>query len=282
MLSPSRHGGPHARVSSPLPGRSTLTTSAPRSPSVIVANGPGEHAREVGDEDAVSGPSRAGSATRHTRLVQPACARSSSPTCTSAPRAAPTCCAGPSCGSRCSRRSPASTGSCSSATRSSCARCRSAQVAELAAPFFADVGRALGPDGRAGARRRQPRPRARGRLDRRPPADRAVRLPRPRAAHRARRRRPARRDAGRARRARPRVGRLPRRLAARRRLRDPRPLLRPAHHRADLRAPGDGRDGALGREPARRPARRPTTTRPCSRRCTRGCTRSRSAPTTRA
>ena len=37
VLSPSRHGGPQARVSSPPPGRSTLITSAPRSPSSIDA-----------------------------------------------------------------------------------------------------------------------------------------------------------------------------------------------------------------------------------------------------
>ncbi len=36
----SVHGGPHERVSSPLPGRSTLTTRAPRSASVAVAYGP--------------------------------------------------------------------------------------------------------------------------------------------------------------------------------------------------------------------------------------------------
>ena len=46
--------------------------------------------------------------------------------------------------------------------------------------------------------------------------------------------------------------RLSRRLAARRRVRDPRPLLRPAHDRADVRAPGRRRDGALGRPDARR------------------------------
>src|SRR5919204_5246388 len=38
--SPPANGGPHARVSSPSPGRSTLTTSAPRSASTIVAYGP--------------------------------------------------------------------------------------------------------------------------------------------------------------------------------------------------------------------------------------------------
>ena len=34
------NGGPQLRVSSPVPGRSTLITSAPRSASIIVANGP--------------------------------------------------------------------------------------------------------------------------------------------------------------------------------------------------------------------------------------------------
>src|SRR5215217_3423984 len=38
--SPSRKGGPHARLSSPEPGRSTLTTSAPMSASSSVAYGP--------------------------------------------------------------------------------------------------------------------------------------------------------------------------------------------------------------------------------------------------
>ena len=40
VLSPSRNGGPHARVSSPRPGCSTLITRAPRSPSSIVQYGP--------------------------------------------------------------------------------------------------------------------------------------------------------------------------------------------------------------------------------------------------
>jgi hypothetical protein len=35
-LSPSRNGGPHARVSSPLPGCSILMTRAPMSASSIV------------------------------------------------------------------------------------------------------------------------------------------------------------------------------------------------------------------------------------------------------
>src|SRR5207248_5344180 len=36
----SSNGGPHERVSSPVRGRSTLITSAPRSPRTIVAKGP--------------------------------------------------------------------------------------------------------------------------------------------------------------------------------------------------------------------------------------------------
>src|SRR3990172_3646788 len=39
-LSPPAKGGPQWRVSSPAPGRSILITSAPRSPSIIVQNGP--------------------------------------------------------------------------------------------------------------------------------------------------------------------------------------------------------------------------------------------------
>ena len=39
-LSRAQNGGPQARASSPRPGRSTLMTSAPMSPSVCVQNGP--------------------------------------------------------------------------------------------------------------------------------------------------------------------------------------------------------------------------------------------------
>ena len=45
---------------------------------------------------------------------------------------------------------------------------------------------------------------------------------------------------------RPHDARLPGPLAARRRLRDARPLPRPPRHRADVRAPGRGRDGPRG------------------------------------
>ena len=62
--------------------------------------------------------------------------------------------------------------------------------------------------------------------------------------------RAARRDDGRAGGAHAAVARLPRAVAARRRVRAARPLLRRAHHGADLRAPRGGRDGALDRAPA--------------------------------
>ena len=66
---------------------------------------------------------------------------------------------------------------------------------DVAAPFFADVGRGARPGQGADPARRQPRPRDRRGLDRRPPAERADRLPRARAALRARRR-PARSRSG--------------------------------------------------------------------------------------
>ena len=81
-------------------------------------------------------------------------------------------------------------------------------------------------------------------------------------------------------RARAAAARLPRRLAARRRLRDPRPLRRPALDGADVRAPRRRRDGPLGRAAARGGRAARTTTRRRSRRSTRSCTSSPSAPTT--
>ncbi len=123
-------------------------------------------------------------------------------------------------------------------------------IAELAEPC---AGR---PRRRAGARRRadpdvgQPRPRARRGLDRGAPRDRAVGLPRPRAAHRAARRGPARRGARPLRPARAHERRLPRRVAARGRVRPPRALLGPARHRPHVRAARHRRDGALGRAAA--------------------------------
>src|SRR3954451_9426566 len=49
------NGGPHVRVSSPSPGRSTFTTSAPRSPSVCGQWGPASRR----EKSATSSPSRA-------------------------------------------------------------------------------------------------------------------------------------------------------------------------------------------------------------------------------
>ena len=275
MLSPSRHGGPQARVSSPLPGRSTLITSAPRSPSSIDAYGPAR----TREKSATIRPSSGAGIGRQTTSP---CGRWSSPTCTSARARRPTCCAAPSCASRWWRRVRGVDRLVILGDGLELRDGPHRDAVALAGPFFADIGRALGADGELLLCCRQPRPRARGGVDRRAAADRAVRLPRARAAHRAARRRPAGGRARRARGAGARRGRLPRRLAARGRLRDPRPLLGPARDRADVRAARRRRDGALGRRAARATARRRTTTRPSCRRCTRGCTRSPSAPTTRS
>src|SRR3954468_5776455 len=69
MLSPSRHGGPHARVSSPPSGRSTLITSAPRSPSSIAASGPASTREKSATSRPASGPSAFG--TRAHASVRP-------------------------------------------------------------------------------------------------------------------------------------------------------------------------------------------------------------------
>src|SRR5690349_15561092 len=55
-LEPSVHGGPHDRVSSPVPGRSTLTTVAPRSASVMVASGPARTRLKSATTSPDSGP----------------------------------------------------------------------------------------------------------------------------------------------------------------------------------------------------------------------------------
>ena len=142
---------------------------------------------------------------------RPRCARSSSPTCTSAgPRrqrpAAPRRPARAAAGgarrrrpARDPRRRPRAAGG--RAPRRDGHRARRSSTT---------IGSALGTDKELVVARRQPRSRDRGGLDRRPPAERAVRLPRPRAALRARRGRPARPAAGRGRAARPPAARLSR------------------------------------------------------------------------
>ena len=65
-------GGPHARVSSPVPGRSTLITVAPRSPSSIVAYGPAR----TREKSATTIPSSA-PVTRGLYPIPPAPVRSS-------------------------------------------------------------------------------------------------------------------------------------------------------------------------------------------------------------
>ena len=58
------NGGPQPRVSSPLPGLSTLITRAPRSPSIIAGVRPGQGPGQVDDEDAVEWSGHAGSPFR--------------------------------------------------------------------------------------------------------------------------------------------------------------------------------------------------------------------------
>ena len=122
----------------------------------------------------------------------------------------------------------------------------------VAGPFFEDMGRALGPDGEllvtAG---NHDHGLVAGWIDGRLMIEPSGFLgleqriePREAGVLAARARRACR--------ARARAGRLPGRLAARRRLRDPRPLLRPARHDPDVRAAGRRRDGALGGVAARR------------------------------
>ena len=233
----SRHGGPHARVSSPPPGRSTLITSAPRSPSVIAANGPASTREKSATRRPSSGAQSASarslvSAAMRTLVV--------SDLHLGAHAAAPTCCAAPSCASRCSRRSRdvdrlVILGDALELREAAAAR----RAPSSPRPCFADA--------RRGARRPtasscsspattttgSSRAGSTARLQTEPPG-----LPRARAADRARAT-PGRSPRALAEHAAPaRVERrLPRRVAARRRLRDPRPLLRPPHHRADLRAP---------------------------------------------
>src|SRR2546423_884122 len=54
----SANGGPHVRVSSPLPGGSTLITSAPMSPSIIVHRGPASMRVKSSTRSPSSAPTR--------------------------------------------------------------------------------------------------------------------------------------------------------------------------------------------------------------------------------
>ena len=126
-------------MSSPPSGRSTLTTSAPRSPSSIVANGPGEHAREVGDQDPVQ--------RRHRlrTLVQRADARRLRPPPRLRPRRRP---AAPARAARAAARGGARRGPARDPRRRGrAARPAKRDIAELAAPVLRELGEALGPDG---------------------------------------------------------------------------------------------------------------------------------------
>ena len=207
--------------------------------------------------------------------------RSSSPTCTSA-RAR---------GADLLRRAGAARAAARGAARrdrAARAARRRARAAPGAAARGARGGAAVLRRGRRGARRRrrdraragQPRPRARRAVARAPPPRRRA------AAARARPRRrvgagdavaalaeaaaPARLDA-----------RLPGRVAARRRLRDARPLPRPPHHRADARAPRAPARWAGSSGRCRERGARPTTTRRALAPIYAWSTRSRSTPTTR-
>ena len=119
-------GGPQLRVSSPPPGRSTLTTSAPRSPSVIVHSGPAR----TREKSATSRPSSAPGAGR-ARRGRVACPRGADRRrLRPAPRRAhgrrrpaPAGRRSTRCCERVARRRA---GSCCSATRSSCATGRCA------------------------------------------------------------------------------------------------------------------------------------------------------------
>ena len=124
-------------------------------------------------------------------------------------------------------------------------------AAELAGPFFADAGRALGPEGEilmlAG---NHDHGLVAGWIDTRLQSEPSGFLGLSEPVEPGRRR-PAGGPARRARRARPAADRLPGRVAPRRRLRDPRPLPRPALDDADVRAARRRGDGPLGRAAAR-------------------------------
>ena len=146
---------------------------------------------------------------------------------------------------------------------------------DAAQPVLAAIGEALGarPRGRDRSRQPRPSPARRAWLERRG-RRRAAAAAGPRERGRLARGRAAGASVagwlGAGRRAR----RLSGRVAARRRLRHARPLLRSAHDRADVRAARRRRDGADRRRARRRTASASRTTRRSSRRSTRGFMRS--------
>ena len=179
------------------------------------------------------------------QAAAPAPARdsSSSPTSISGAHRAPTCSAGPRCARRCWRRSPTSTAWCCWATCSSCATAPRARRWRRRARCSRTSARALGPRPRVVVVPRKPRPQLIA-----PWLEAAGAGPAPRRsgsssapATRPRRwpQRPGRVAGARAGR-----GRLSGPVAARRRLRTPRPLPR-RHTRCRLRAHGRPRGRAL-------------------------------------
>ena len=249
-------------MSSPPSGRSTLITSAPRSPSSIVANGPASTREKSATRIPSSGGIGCHPSQVRTLVVSDLHLGSGAARGPAAPARAARAAArgaargGPAGDPRRRRR----------AARPAQARHRRAGGARV----FADLGEALGPDGElvmtAG---NHDHGLVAGWIDG-APGDRAVRLPRARAAPRAG--------------ARP--ARSPRRSPA-----TPRPRACGSPTRASGCATTSTRSTATtptctrpcrrssGSRPARwragscgcpRTARRPTTTRRCSRRCTRG------------
>ena len=225
-------------------GRSTLITSAPRSPSSIAANGPASTREKSATRRPSSGPGPAVTGAEPSLADQCDARR-----LRSAPRlpeatgpAAPPRPARAAAGGRGGRRPARDPRRRARAARGR----RSATRPSWPAPCFADLGArarartasscwsaattttgwsragstaACRPSRRASsASSSASRPRRPARSPRGSPS-----APRPPALH----------------------VRLPRHVAARRRLRDPRPLLRPPRDGADLRAPRRRRDGAL-------------------------------------
>ena len=241
-----------------------------------------EHAREVGDEEAVERAGDGGHRARSLVSGPMRDARRLRPP----PRlhaAAPTCCAAPSCARRCSRRVAGVDRLRDPRRRARAAReRRSATRPSSPATCSPTSGARSGPTASSccvGGNHDHGLVAGwiDGRLQTEPPGFLGLEQ-RDRA-----RRRPARSPRALAERAAPArvTRRLSRPVAARRRLRDPRPLLRPPHapcRRSSASPPARWRAGSSHLPDGPRDA--PTTTRPRSRRSTRGCTRSSSAPRT--